>query len=155
IQVTTSNGATPEANSYGSNEFGLRAGYALGWTRCNTIVGSPLYSATCAPVHGENNISVYADQTGSTATFYLAQVASVYAGKEMDIQLYDPGEGAQSIEILDPNGNTVGFTWSTTDNGTGLPDDATTKGFSPYSSGSTSIINVSGTITPPSGFAKI
>jgi hypothetical protein len=154
IQVTTSLGSTPEANSYGSNEFSLRTDYGGTWARCNTIVGSPLYSSSCAPVHGENNISVYANQSGSTATFYLAQVDAVYAGKEMDIQLYDPGEGASTISILDPSGNPVGFTWSTTDNGTGLPDDATSKGFVPYSSGPTSSIDVSGSITPPSGFAS-
>ena len=73
IQVTTSLGGTPEANSYGSNEFSLRTDYGGAWARCDTIVGSPFYSSSCAPVHGENNISVYADQSGSTATFYLAR----------------------------------------------------------------------------------
>ena len=67
-------------------------------------------------MHGVENISIFANLgggSGSTATFYLAQVDPVYAGKTLDIMLFDPGEGASSIEILDPNGNPATFTWTT------------------------------------------
>jgi hypothetical protein len=58
-------------------------------------------------------MSIFANQTGSSATFYLAQVAPIYAGKTMQVDLFDPGEGASKLEILDPNGSPVNFDWTT------------------------------------------
>ena len=52
-------------------------------------------------------MSIYANLggvAGDTATFYLAEVAALHAGKTMQLTLFDSGEGAQSIEVLDPNG---------------------------------------------------
>lgn len=132
--------ANESNKSIGSNQFGIRAGAASGWTRCSTITAP----TTCPAVHGENDISVFASQSGASAVFYLCQVDAIYAGKEMDIQLFDPGEGAQSIEILDPSGNPVSFTWATTDS---------KSGFTSFS-GSGSSLDVSGTITPPPGYSS-
>ena len=58
-------------------------------------------------------MSVYAFESGSAAVFYLAALDPAYAGKTMTVSLFDPGEGAQAIQVLDPNGNPVNFTWST------------------------------------------
>ena len=113
IQVkTTAN----EANSYGSNGFGLRARPASApWSNttsvCTTVAGDPGFSASCPQVHGVEDMSIFANQTGSSATFYLAQVDPVYAGKTMQIDLFDPGEGASKLEILNPNGTAVSFDW--------------------------------------------
>jgi Flp pilus assembly protein TadG len=115
VQVQT---AANQANSYGSNGFGLRARPAsTPWSNstsvCTTVAGDPGYSASCPQVHGVEDMSIFANQTGSSATFYLAQVDPVYAGKTMQIDLFDPGEGASRLEILDPNGNPVNFGWTT------------------------------------------
>jgi hypothetical protein len=60
-------------------------------------------------------MSIYAnDQSGTgQASFYLAEVDAVHAGKHMAVDLFDTGEGALSIEVLDPNGNVRSFSWST------------------------------------------
>ena len=42
-----------------------------------------------------------ANQSGSTATFYLASLDPAYGGKTMDVALFDPGEGAQTIQVLE------------------------------------------------------
>jgi hypothetical protein len=115
LQVQT---AANEANSYGSNGFAIRARPAsVAWSNttsiCTTIAGDPGYSASCPQVHGVDDMSIYANQTGSSATFYLAQVDPVYAGKTMQIDLFDPGEGASKLEILNPNGTAVNFDWTT------------------------------------------
>ena len=107
-----------EANSYGSNGFGIRAHPASSaWNNatsvCSTVVGDAAYSATCPQVHGLQDMSIFANQTGSSASFYLASVDSIYAGKTMQVDLFDPGEGASKLEILDPNGNPVHFDWTT------------------------------------------
>ena len=141
-----------EANSFGSNGFAMQAivgagnpgnGTAgSGANACTTISGQTGYSATCAPVHGIENMSIYANLSGTQASFYLAQVDPVYAGKTLDIMLFDPGEGASSIEILDPNGNPATFTWTTPCN----PPTAPSGG---CSGGPTSLLDVSG-----SGFTQ-
>ncbi|MBV8690291.1 MAG: hypothetical protein JOY57_01425 [Actinobacteria bacterium] len=112
VQVKTGNTGADLTSSYGSNGFSLRAWMGNGsWSLCTTV-GSGA-SASCPQVHGVSDISVYANQSGvSTANFYLAQIDPVYANKIMQVTLFDPGEGASNIKLLDPNGNSVGFTWT-------------------------------------------
>jgi Flp pilus assembly protein TadG len=123
LQVYTSAG---QSNSAGSNSFGVRTTVGGTFTPCSTITTStaPAYSAQCVQIHGYQDLSLYATldsaSSATTATFYLAQVGSQYAGKTMTITLFDLGEGANLVEILDPNGNPVvsggtpnGFDWET------------------------------------------
>ncbi len=159
LQVkTTAN----EANSYGSNGFGIRARpAAVAWNNstsvCTTIAGDPGYSAGCPQVHGVEDMSIFANQTGSSATFYLAQIDPVHAGKTMQIDLFDPGEGASRLEILNPNGSPVNFDWRTpcgTVGGqtiaapSGSTCNATTK---TAGSDNVAYLDVSGTGTQPYG----
>jgi hypothetical protein len=65
------------------------------------------------------------------STFYLAQVSPDYAGKKMDILLFDPGEGATAIRVLQPDASPgietddipgvspASFTYETCDDATG------------------------------------
>lgn len=90
---TTSN----EANSYGSNAF------ALGVFE-NTGAGHAYCSGVfCPTIAGEASMSVYANIAG-VKDFYLAKLAPArnYRGKRIRILLWDPGEGADSIQILQP-----------------------------------------------------
>jgi hypothetical protein len=63
----------------------------------------------CPKVAGKNWISIYANYGGSTATFFLAEINREYAGKTLQITLFDPGEGGNTIEILDPTGTPQRF----------------------------------------------
>lgn len=65
----------------------------------------------CPQVYGLTHLGVYAFNNASQASFYLASVDDTYAGREMQVELFDTAEGAQYIEILDPAGNPVDFTW--------------------------------------------
>jgi hypothetical protein len=159
LQVqTTAN----EANSYGSNGFGIRARPAsVAWNNstsvCTTIAGDPGYSASCPQVHGVDDMSIFANQTGSSATFYLAQVEAVHAGKTMQVDLFDPGEGASRLEILDPNGNPVTFDWTTPCGSVGGVTIAAPSGTScdtaSHTAGANNVayLDVSGTGTQPYG----
>jgi hypothetical protein len=94
-------------------------------------------------VHGVSDISVYANGPSTTADFYLAQVDPVHAGKTMRVTLFDSGEGANTLRILDPNGDPASFTWSTLCNpptppsgscsGSGTSLDVSGSGAQPYS----------------------
>jgi hypothetical protein len=62
-------------------------------------------------------MSVYANNlmlNGSPVTqaeFFLASIEADHAGKQMEIDLFDPGENGDYIQILDPAGAPVNMTW--------------------------------------------
>jgi Flp pilus assembly protein TadG len=141
LRVSTQAG---EAASIGSNGFGIRARVGSSFLLCSTETGStnPPYQAWCPQVHGVDAMSIYGNQPGSTATFHLAQIDPVHAGKTMEVELFDPGEGANTIQVLDPNGNAANFTWTTDCNpptpptggcsGSGTSLDVSSTGTQPY-----------------------
>jgi hypothetical protein len=87
----------------------------------NEASAGVVYDAGCPHVYAEREMSVFANKAGDTATFYLAEVGRQNAGKTMLITLFDPGEGGQTLEVLDPSGNPVAFSWKTIDPETGWP----------------------------------
>ena len=138
VQVSTpADPAAQGAQSYGGNSFALAAeqtpqvaanGTKLGnqtITACTTLTGS----TTCPQIYGESAISILVDSqspqtdAGNTgrvaATFYLAQIQAAQAGKNLTLELWDPGDlsaavlaqGTPYIQVLDNNGNPVDFTY--------------------------------------------
>ena len=140
VRVITA--ATDTNNSRGSNGFSLRAYTGGSFATCTTITGSANYSASCPQVHAVSDMSIYANATGSTASFYLAQIDPIHAGKTMRINLFDPGEGASALQILDPNGNPSTFSWST-------PCNPPTPPTGSCSGSGITTLDVSGSGTPP------
>jgi hypothetical protein len=175
LQVTT-----PESEgqlSDGSNAYALRVsdGPAGSWSRCSTIAVDAYYSPDCPSIAGQNALSVYATSSGASSgcpggaapaatcgSFYLAQIAPAYAGHELDVNLFDPGEGSKDIELLDPDGTPVSFSWKTSDDCPLPPpnqastDCAQDLGFSDNAedSGSGTQLPVDGTVTPPRGIVS-
>jgi Putative Flp pilus-assembly TadE/G-like len=96
IEVSTKFG---EVNSYGSNAFSLVA--------YNSLTGRvPCTGATCPTMSGERAMSVYANASGGGATdFYLAKLAPAryFRGKRVQVLLWDPGEGAEALQIIRPD----------------------------------------------------
>jgi hypothetical protein len=117
VDVNTTEG---QANSYGSNAFSLLAHWD----------GDPIGPCTdCASMSGESSIGVYANASGNVVDFYLARLAPAvdFRGKRIQILLWDVGEGADSISILQPNGagySPIPFRFRTFDHGlAGVPVD--------------------------------
>lgn len=137
LRVKTS--AADTNNSRGSNGFAIRAFTGSSFATCTTISGAPGYSTACPQIHGVSDMSIFANSPDSTAGFYLAQIDPVHAGKTMRVNLFDSGEGAQTLRVLDPNGNAVSFAWSTFCNPPTPPSGGC--------SGTGSSLNVSGTGT--------
>ena len=110
---------------------------------CSTISenGRPA-DPLCPEIEGDTSMSIYVNAPGTAqcttaaprleqasvggpitsvtspepcATFYLAHVNPDYAGKTMTVTLFDPGEGATAIEIVQPDGQLAQFTYQTVD----------------------------------------
>jgi hypothetical protein len=116
---------------------------------CSTIVGStsPQYSAACPQVHGYDAMGIYLNAASTTASFYLADIGQKQSGKTMTVTLWDTGEGAQSIELLNPLGTAVTFNFTIPAcQSLGGPDVDATGG---CTGGPINILSVSGTGTQP------
>ena len=97
-----------EANSMGQNSFSLRAYYAADTTYapCTSLTGTSYSSANCPNISGDTSMATNASATSSgPAEFYLAKLtpAKSFRNKTIQVLLWDPGEGGQSIQILAPN----------------------------------------------------
>jgi len=145
VRVLTNASGTETTNSRGSNGFGLRAFTGSSFSTCSTISTAANYSANCPQVHAVSDMSIFANLSGATADFYLAQIDPIHAGKTMRIIMFDSGEGASSLQILDPNGNPTAFSWSTPCNPPTPPSGAC----SGTASGASPSLDVSGTGTQP------
>ena len=100
VSTSTSNNSTVNAE----NMFGIQA----------VSTGSPL-------VYGAYRMAIYSNLNGGSSLFYLAQISSAYAGKTMEIRLFDPGDvgGDATLHIKKPtNTGYVDATFNyTADNG--------------------------------------
>lgn len=97
-----------EAGSFAYNGYSIIASY-------NGEVCDSRTSATCPQVSGRESMSIMADAGATSADFNLAEIEPVHAGKTMIITMFDPGEGGDYIQVLDPNGDVVDFKWQTSD----------------------------------------
>lgn len=86
-------------DGYATNQYALRA-RAL--------------SGPDPAVQGINDISIFANISGGSSTFYFAEVEEVHAGKELELKIFDAGEGSgtNTITIFDPYGNVPNCTWT-------------------------------------------
>jgi hypothetical protein len=113
IQVQTS---ADHTNLTGSNAFALRARRGATFQPCSSdqTDGAYAYDSTCPNVFALEHLGVVANiggDSGSQATFYLADIGHEHSGKTMIVEMWDAGEGAQALEILGPNLEPIDFTW--------------------------------------------
>jgi hypothetical protein len=113
VQVQTQ---ANQANSDGNNSYALRVFDTPTFSRCSTETSVAWYSGSCPEIHGDTALSVYANESQTTGSFYLASIDPAYANHTMLIDLFDPGEGDQYIQIIDPDtGKPFPFTYQTID----------------------------------------
>ncbi|MEZ5144369.1 MAG: pilus assembly protein TadG-related protein [Acidimicrobiales bacterium] len=146
----------------GQNQFGLRVNNAGStgdsFYRCSAdrsvdVPGAP-YSASCPQVYGLTHLGVYANLVGTRPSFFLASIEPQYNNHTLEVELFDPAEGALGIELLDPNGTPVTFTWeiacadgayqSETGQACTTGENAPQGGYGP---GTTNYKDVSGTVS--------
>jgi Flp pilus assembly protein TadG len=120
VQVQSVSSTSTTAGA-GSNSFALRVRPSSGgFAACSsdehesdprlTQAATSISPANCPNVFAYRDLSVYADASGSNAEFFLASIGPEHSGKTLIIELFDPGEGGNTIQIKDPNNNLVGPT---------------------------------------------
>jgi hypothetical protein len=94
-------------NSFGTNAFAIRAyfsstGPSGAYYPCNSLGVNP-EDEMCPSVSGDSAMSIYAS-VPAVSSFYLAKLSppSLYRNKIVIVNLWDPGEGADKVEILRP-----------------------------------------------------
>jgi len=123
LQVTTTDPTSPapassNASVNAENMFSLEA---------TDPGGSPL-------VYGSGSMANYNNISGGTSTFYLAQIGAKYAGKTLEINLFDVGDTAGNtyLKIKSPDGGTqayTGFTYTSASlEGTAGPSGSVSAG---------------------------
>lgn len=103
LKVTTSDGS-------GSNEYGVR-------------VSTQGPGANDPNVFGINEISIYTNQGGSTATLHLAELDPIHAGKILELNFYDPGEDDEpaSYTLIQSGGVIATCEWESEGGASGGP----------------------------------
>ncbi|GIU85240.1 MAG: hypothetical protein KatS3mg008_2015 [Acidimicrobiales bacterium] len=124
---------------HGSNGFAFRVRTTSSWNRdsspCSRDFTETIHRTDCVTISAQEYMGVYANLDGTFPSFYLAEIGPEHSGKTMVINLFDPGEGAQALEILDPLARSLPFSWRVIDEGA---DVTPTGGWS-------------GTVTQPGG----
>jgi hypothetical protein len=121
---------SPAANDrHGSNAFGIRASTNATWTEATSACSSApedttYFSPTCLSVGASGWLGVHALIAGG-AVFPVSDLSSAPPAGQLVIEVWDPGEGALSLEILDPLLRSESFDWE--------------------------VVNRSGSDTPPTG----
>jgi len=150
---------------HGTNNFGLRLTRNGSFTPCSgdPTSGSPPYAATCPRVYGVTHMGVDASISGGFGTeftFYLAEIGRQHRGKTLQIELWDTGEGAQAIQIIEPDLTVAEVDWVVLCPDGSLPAMSTcstgtapTGGWGPHLDDTT--IDVSGTNHPQPGAHRL
>jgi hypothetical protein len=73
-----------------------------------------------ARVYGSGRMAAYTNLDAGNQAFYFAQIEKIHAGKQLEIQLFDPGESAGNafLRFLSPDGNNyqyATFDWKSDD----------------------------------------
>lgn len=148
VRVETLWDSGADNRSVGSNGFAVRARVGSTFAECTTInpapLGGPPFSSACPQVYAVNDLPVFASLSDLQTDFYLAEIDPRHRGKNMQITLFDVGEGAEEIRILDPNGNPARFTWETPCAAPIVPPRGGCRG-------SGTVLDVSGTGAQPGG----
>ncbi|MCP4225114.1 MAG: hypothetical protein GY773_17385 [Actinomycetia bacterium] len=97
-------------NEYELNSFAIRARPAADTTLCSSMTES-----TCPSVYALEWLSLFRPEfgggafAGQPAEFFLAEISDEHAGKTMEITMFDPGEGMENAQFLDPAGDEISF----------------------------------------------
>lgn len=86
---------------------------------CTTVGASA--STSCPQVYGKDFITAYTHGRMfpggaiGLARLHLAEIAEEHAGKRVEIILFDPADGIDSVRVVKPDGTSATLNWHTVD----------------------------------------
>lgn len=118
----------------GASATGTWNHYAF-WVRptAGPEVCTSIGSTNCPTIGAEDWVALRATGAakGQPMNLYLGRVLPEHAGKTMQVRIWDPGEGMHDLQVLDPNGKSLDFTWSSNDVTYGSDNPSDTCGANP------------------------
>ncbi len=100
----------------GSNQFGIVAARTDHGSDPASVLCDSLVDPTCPRVAGSGGHSILAAAITNQVDLPLVHLGSEAQGRQLTIDLFDPGEGGNFIEVLRPSGPTswtpATFSWS-------------------------------------------
>lgn len=111
VRAGQNSNSGPRSNGFALRARDDRSTSSRFWGCSSDPTDGTLFAGDCPHVYAVNDMGVYASLTGARAEFFLAEVTPEYNGKRLELALFDPGEGADSLRIKDPTGNYATFDW--------------------------------------------
>lgn len=109
-------GAVTNPVADGSNQFGVAAVYAADGTDPAAALCAREDRADCPVVSGLGGASLYVNQAGAVGRVPIGAPTSDHEGRVLRVDLFDPGEGLNSLRLLAPSGpgtwTPVSFRWT-------------------------------------------
>lgn len=125
LTVGTPVGSTGHKNMYGLRVMG--SNFTSGAEFCTTLDPTTVTTGTCPTITALDYFSIYIGENRDApssapeaANFFFAEIEEVHAGKVMQVNLWDPAEGSEYLQFMDPYGNPAAFRYRTENlNGSG------------------------------------
>ncbi|MEM7341430.1 MAG: pilus assembly protein TadG-related protein [Actinomycetota bacterium] len=100
--------AVPGTSYSNANFFALRARPLTDTQLCSSMT-----SSSCPELYAKDWLPVWRPSFGGAAIgpvqFFLADISDEYAGKTVEVKLFDAGEGMDNIQFKDPAGDSAAF----------------------------------------------
>ncbi len=92
-----------------------------GGTSCTTVA-----PGACPTISGDEWMSIASEGNGmgKAEELFLTEVHPRYEGLDLVINIWDPGEGMDNLQFVDPLGKSLDFTWTTDDPAYGTDNSA-------------------------------
>ncbi len=130
---------SPDTNfvGAGSNNYAVAVTPATGVSQTNPsgeLICDSRANAACPRVYAKEYLSYRLKVSGGFADFFLAEISKDHAGKKAVLTLWDPAEGSNRLEIVDPEGALQTFDYTASpdhggsDSGTGVDHIDTSTG---------------------------
>jgi Flp pilus assembly protein TadG len=106
VQIQPETPSTPNQQD-DSNAFALRVLRNGSFTPCTSDISEALLfpgstAADCVNVYGLTHLGVFANIAGTSASFYLADIGPQHNGKQLEVTLWDAGEGRRRSSCSAP-----------------------------------------------------
>jgi hypothetical protein len=105
---------SPEAD--GSNQFGVAAVYTADGTDPAAVLCARADRPDCPVVSGLGGASLFVNTSGTVGRVPIGAPDAAQEGRVLQVHLFDPGEGLNSLRLLAPSGpgtwSPVSFRWT-------------------------------------------